>query len=198
MWDKVLERFNTLLDRSKTSYNTKASKLNSTQEEINATTGSLLRRAWISLRNKIEEQCSEAILLFRLRSIFEDKFRYDNKGIPRVWRPSDDIELIYTDAKEHTLQLLKLYRFIQPQDEKKIFSYPQLDETVQDIIRVSDEEESYNYEESLQVLGEAKEAQLAARFKKDADAIYIEAKRSVVSSISKIPLWFYVALLVLG
>ncbi|TIB04641.1 hypothetical protein E3P96_01585 [Wallemia ichthyophaga] len=198
MWDKVLDRFNALIERSKTSYVTKAKRLNSTDQEIKATTGSLLRRAWISLRNKIEEQCSESILLFRLRTIFEDKFRYDDKGIPRVWRPTDDIEAIYADARENTLQLLKLYRNIKPQDINNLFTYPQLDDSVLDIIKVSDLEESYNYEESLQVLGEAKEAQLAGRFKKDADAIYVEAKRSVVSSISKIPLWFYVALLILG
>ncbi|TIA90053.1 hypothetical protein E3P99_01767 [Wallemia hederae] len=198
MWDKVLERFSASLERSKASYVIKASRLNSTDAEVDATTGSLVRRAWISLRAKIDEQCSEQVLLFRLRGIFEDKFRYDDKGIPRVWRPIDDIEGVYAGAREHTLNLLKLYRRIEPQDASHAFVYPPVDDAVLDVIKVSDIEEAFSYEESLQVLGEAKEAQLAGRFKKDADAIYLEAKRSVVSSISKIPLWFYVALLVLG
>lgn len=52
------------------------------------------------MRSKIDEQCSDSTMLYRLRSIFEDKFRYDSKGIPRVWKPEDDVESIYSDARQ--------------------------------------------------------------------------------------------------
>lgn len=39
---------------------------------------------------------------------------------------------------------------------------------------------------------------LEARFKREADAAYVEAKRSMVTSIAQIPMWMYGALAVLG
>lgn len=39
---------------------------------------------------------------------------------------------------------------------------------------------------------------LANRFRREADAYYLEAKRSMVSSISQIPYWMYGVLVVLG
>jgi hypothetical protein len=39
---------------------------------------------------------------------------------------------------------------------------------------------------------------LETRFKREADAAYVEAKRSMVSSVAQIPVWMYGALAVLG
>lgn len=39
---------------------------------------------------------------------------------------------------------------------------------------------------------------IESRFKRDADAAYVEAKRSMVSSVAQIPMWVYGALVVLG
>jgi hypothetical protein len=39
---------------------------------------------------------------------------------------------------------------------------------------------------------------LESRFKRDADAAFVEAKRSMVSSVAQVPLWMYGALVVLG
>lgn len=39
---------------------------------------------------------------------------------------------------------------------------------------------------------------LESRFKRDADAAFVEAKRSMVSSVSQVPVWMYGALAVLG
>ncbi|KAI1019493.1 hypothetical protein LB505_000455 [Fusarium chuoi] len=50
----------------------------------------------------------EGNILLKLRENFEDKFRYDEAGVPRIWRPSDDIEGIYTKARESTLTLVPL------------------------------------------------------------------------------------------
>ncbi len=51
---------------------------------------------------------------------------------------------------------------------------------------------------SLTILSETKKLDLENRFKRDADAYYVEAKRSMVSSVAQIPVWMYGALVVLG
>lgn len=139
----------------------------------------LKSRMWVALRRKLEEQTSEANLLATLRTTFEDRFRYD-EGVPRVWKPSDDIEGAFTSAKDQTLALLPLYATIAPTVEPEI---PPLDE---------------DDDPSLTLISPAKLLAIESRFKREADAAYVEAKRSMVSSVAQVPLWMYAALAILG
>ena len=50
----------------------------------------------------------------------------------------------------------------------------------------------------LVVFSETKALELGARFRREADAHYIEAKRSTVVGIAQIPYWIYGMLVVLG
>lgn len=45
---------------------------------------------------------------------------------------------------------------------------------------------------------ETKSLELVNKFRRDADAYYVEAKRSTVSSVAQIPVWMYGVLVVLG
>jgi len=58
--------------------------------------------------------------------------------------------------------------------------------------------EEFDFESSLTVFSETKVLELTTKFRKDADAYYVEAKRSTVSSVSQIPYWMYGVLVVLG
>ncbi len=48
------------------------------------------------------------------------------------------------------------------------------------------------------MLNESKRQDLVVRFKKAADGVYVEAKRSAVGGITQVPLYFYGLLLALG
>ena len=61
-----------------------------------------------------------------------------------------------------------------------------------------DEEEGKSLEEEMTVLSESKRQDLVVRFKKMADGVYVEAKRSAIGGITQVPLYFYAILLVLG
>ena len=58
--------------------------------------------------------------------------------------------------------------------------------------------EEFEFSSSLVVLSDTKALDLINKFRKDADAYYVEAKRSTVSSIAQIPYWMYGVLVVLG
>lgn len=60
------------------------------------------------------------------------------------------------------------------------------------------EEEEFDFAQTLVVFSEARKAEIGTRFRKEADALYVEAKRSTVSSIAQVPLWMYGVLAVLG
>lgn len=151
----------------------------------------------------------EGNLMLKLRENFEDKFRYDEDGVPRIWRPSDDIEGLYTKARESTLELIPLLsRFkllstsAPPPLDAWIGTAPQnitaADEEDLNPIGGVDEEEGKTLEEEMTVLGDSKRQDLATRFKKTADGVYVEAKRSAIGGVTQVPLYFYGLLLALG
>lgn len=73
---------------------------NCTETENAASLATLRRRSWLALRAKIDEQTADTILLSKLRTAFEERFRYDELGVPRVWKPEDDIDEAFRKAKD--------------------------------------------------------------------------------------------------
>lgn len=130
-------------------------------------------------------------MLIKLKLAFEDKFRYQD-GVPRVWRPEDDIDGLFKSAREETLALIPLFARIKPEDAALSFELPDAQSSN------SLEDPDFDFQESLVVLTEAKQMELAERFRREADAYFLEAKRSMVSSISQIPVWMYGVIAVLG
>jgi hypothetical protein len=120
-----------------------------------------------------------------LRSYFEERFRYDEQGVPRVWKPDDDIDGAFKKAKDVTLELISLYAKIVPQDPKLAYTPPE---------DGGEDDDS----PGLVVFSETKALELGARFRREADAYYVEAKRSTVVGIAQIPYWIYGVLVVLG
>lgn len=58
--------------------------------------------------------------------------------------------------------------------------------------------EEFDFESTLTIFSETKALDILNRFRRDADAYYVEAKRSTVSGIAQIPYWMYGVLVVLG
>lgn len=140
---------------------------------------------------------------------FEDKFRYDTEGVPRIWRPTDDIEGIYTVARLSTLSLIPLLSHFHlattsapPPLDAWIGTPPPTASSAdeEDLAPIGgvDTEDDKTLEEEMLILSDAKSADLASRFKKTADGVYVEAKRSAIGGITQVPLYFYGLLLALG
>lgn len=58
--------------------------------------------------------------------------------------------------------------------------------------------EDFDFDQSLKVLSETRQQEITTKFKRESDAFYLEAKRSVVATQAKVPYWVGVALIVLG
>jgi len=58
--------------------------------------------------------------------------------------------------------------------------------------------DDFDLSASLVIFTETKCLDLTNKFRRDADAFYVEAKRSTVASIAQIPYWMYGVLVVLG
>ncbi|PLW07471.1 hypothetical protein PCANC_26471 [Puccinia coronata f. sp. avenae] len=195
MWDDVLSGFQEALDRAKTKYHAKSASFSCTEEDNQRTKEIIFRKGWISLRSKIDEQTVDSTLLVKLKLAFEEKFRYDAAGVPRVWKPEDDIDGAFRIAREATLALIPIYAAIQP-TEKVLESCIPTNSTT---LEFDDPDlAEYDFDGSRLILSGIKQTEISNRLKKESDAYYLEAKRSLVSSISQIPYWMYAVIAILG
>ncbi|THW21286.1 root hair defective 3 GTP-binding protein [Aureobasidium pullulans] len=209
LWDRIWLVFTETVKHAETRFTERAKGFDASPEEVEVGLWRLRRKSWGVLRAKIDEEVMEGNLLLKLRENFEDKFRYDEEGVPRIWRPSDDIEGIYTRARESTLELIPLLSKFKLYETK---SLPPLEEWIgqtptelsaadeEDLHPIGgvDEEDGKTIDEEMTVLSDAKKQDLSVRFKKTADGVYVEAKRSAIGGVTQVPLYFYGLLLALG
>ncbi|EFQ29968.1 root hair defective 3 GTP-binding protein [Colletotrichum graminicola] len=209
LWDRIWTVFVDIVKDAQSRFTERAKSFEATEDEVEIGLWRLRRKSWVALRERIEEEVMEGNILLKLRENFEDKFRYDDAGVPRIWRPTDDIEGIYTKARESTLTLIPLLskfklaesysppdlpawignqpRGVEPSDEEDLTP-----------IGGVDEEDGKSLEEEMTVLSESKRQDLVIRFKKTADGVYVEAKRSAIGGVAQVPLYFYALLVALG
>ncbi|KAG8526375.1 Dynamin-like GTPase that mediates homotypic ER fusion [Bacidia gigantensis] len=209
IWNRVWDVFVKTVREAEQRFTERAKSFDASPGEVDVGLWRLRRKSWGVLRAKIEEEMMEGNLLLKLRENFEDKFRYDEQGVPRIWRPNDDIDGLYTKARESTLTLIPLLSKFQNSTSREP---PPLDDFIggmpeettvadeEDLQPIGgvDEEEGKSLEEEMTVLTEAKKQDVTARFKKTADGVYVEAKRSAIGGMTQVPLYFYGLLLALG
>jgi len=209
LWDRIWKLFTTTVQDAEKRFSDRARSFDASPDEIEVGCWRLRRKSWGVLRAKIEEEMMEGNLLLKLRENFEDKFRYDEAGVPRIWKPSDDIEGLFRQVRESTLCLIPLLSRMR---NSQTGNPPPLDEWIgnapasattadeEDLVPIGglDEEEGKSLEEETTMLTESKRQDLTVRFKKAAEGVFVEAKRSTVSGITSVPLYFYVILLALG
>ncbi|KAK5635245.1 hypothetical protein RRF57_010957 [Xylaria bambusicola] len=209
LWDRIWKVFISIVKEAENRFTDRARSFEASEAEVEVGLWRLRRKSWVALREKVDEEVMEGNILLKLRENFEDKFRYDDAGVPRIWRPADDIEGIYTRARESTLTLIPLLsRFrlsttYAPPDLPTFIGHqpagvePEDEDDLTPIGGI-DEEDGKSLEEEMTVLSESKRQDLVVRFKKMADGVYVEAKRSAIGGITQVPLYFYGILLALG
>ncbi|KFY48250.1 hypothetical protein V495_01494 [Pseudogymnoascus sp. VKM F-4514 (FW-929)] len=209
LWDRIWLLFTSTVKEAETRFLDRAQSFDASESEKEVGLWRLRRKSWAVLRVRIDEEVMEGNILLKLRENFEDKFRYDDAGVPRIWRPTDDIEGIYTKARESTLALIPLLSRFRLAES---YAPPPLPDWIghapdavvpddeEDLTPIGgvDEEEGKSLEEEMTVLSEAKRQDLVVRFKKMADGVYVEAKRSAIGGVTQVPLYFWALMVALG
>lgn len=93
---------------------------------------------------------------------------------------------------DKTLVLIPIYSKIKPVDTSLEYSLPS------EPSDLNGDTEEFDFGSTLTIFSEVKALDISNRFRRDADAYYVEAKRSTVSGIAQIPYWIYGVLVVLG
>ncbi|TID19947.1 Root hair defective 3 GTP-binding protein [Venturia nashicola] len=209
IWDTTWTIFTETVQDAQGRFTDRARSYDASPDEVEIGLWRLRRKSWGVLRTKIEEETAEGNLSMKLRENFEDRFRYDDHGVPRIWRPSDDIDGLFAKARDHTLTLIPLLSRFKLSETS---SPPPLDAWIgnapasvttadeEDLTPIAgvDEEEGKALEEEMLMLSDVKKAELERRFRKIADGVYVEAKRGALGGVTSTPLWMWALLLVLG
>jgi hypothetical protein len=209
IWDRVWSIFTETVEEAEKRFTERAKSYDASAEEVEIGLWRLRRKSWGVLRAKIDEETMEGNLLLKLRENFEDRFRYDEQGVPRIWRPTDDIDGIFAKARDHTITLIPLlskFRLARTQAPPPLDAWighaPTSVSTAdeEDMLPIGgvDEDEGKSLEEETTILGDAKKADMERRFRKTADGVYVEAKRGALGGVTQTPWWMWGLLLVLG
>ncbi|KAJ1507838.1 Dynamin-like GTPase that mediates homotypic ER fusion [Coelomomyces lativittatus] len=121
------------------------------------------------LKGLLLQQTQDAVLIPKLRVYFEELFRFDADGLPRFWKPSDDMAAVYRHARAVVTRYLTQLSTYRLPDTTEPFLIPE--------DRLSD---------------------ITTRFKLEADVMYMDAKRSLLLVTPHIPKWLMLLLLILG
>ncbi|KAK3814929.1 MAG: RHD3/Sey1 [Benniella sp.] len=186
MWNRIIHIYQTTVEDGEQLLQKKARTFDLDQTEQAELTLNLRRQAWVLLTKKVQEESVDGMMLLKLRNRFEEKFRYDDHGLPRVWKPDDDIDTPFQKAREETVKLVPLFATIDNTDPVKGGKFE------------LEGSEDFDFDQSLKVLSETRQQEITTKFKRESDAFYLEAKRSVVATQAKVPYWVGVALIVLG
>ncbi|KAJ2660742.1 Dynamin-like GTPase that mediates homotypic ER fusion [Coemansia sp. RSA 1199] len=146
---------------------------------------------WEDMVRGLKEEVADQMVLLKLRSALEDRFRYDEAGLPRVWRPSDDIDAQFAQARSAAQALLPLFSRI---DTSSSTTLPQPVSAGVGTFFSS----GFDVERSLVLISASRQRELGKRFGREADALYLEAKRAMVTTQNHVPVWVMVLLVLLG
>ncbi|KAI8358015.1 RHD3/Sey1 [Mortierella sp. GBAus27b] len=186
MWSRVITLYQTKIQDAETRLHDKAKTFEMDQEELEEVSENLRRQGWDLTTMRVQKECMDGLILYKLINQFEERFQRDDRGLPRIWTPIDDIDTPFRKARDETVAIIPLYARIDNLDPTTGARFT-LDST-----------DDFDFDQSLHVLSETRQQDLTTQFKRKADASYVEAKRSVVATQAKIPLWVGFALVLLG
>ncbi|KAI0220473.1 Dynamin-like GTPase that mediates homotypic ER fusion [Massospora cicadina] len=187
MWEEVTREFLECATAASAELAGRAQSFGLGGSEVARRSADMRVEAWKALLRRLKDELADALLLSKLRRRLEEQFRYDAEGLPRVWRPADDIDRHFKLAKAEATELIPFYAKVR------------VDESKLDLATFFDGNSvGFDVRRTLTLVSLSKRADVEARFKREAEALFLEAKRSIVSTTSEVPYWVLVLVLVLG
>jgi hypothetical protein len=61
---------------------------------------------WEKFIETLKSNMLDVHVLERLRNKFDSLFKYDAKGIPRVWKSGDELDPIFTSARDEVCRMM--------------------------------------------------------------------------------------------
>ncbi|KAI5963861.1 SEY1 [Candida theae] len=204
-WDKILEQFNLYVNEFTSKYDGDFG-LNTLQADNEEAVKKFKFKSWNYFYDLIHKFIYKERVLDILQSRFDDKFRYDSNGLPKLYQDARELETSFAIAKEHALAVLPILTIAKLGDDSEIV--PDFDifspklrlhylnvKSEQSDDEDDDEDESHSFAD---IISEAEKSHILSKFKKEIDAKFVETKRSIVQHVTQIPYYVYLIIIALG
>ncbi|GMM56083.1 dynamin-like GTPase [Maudiozyma humilis] len=201
VWDKVMTFFNSRMDELLGRYST----VNENGErisdfevgftpELNNTIYTRLRYiAWSVLNNTVHDYLKEDTVVGILRDKFENSFRYDENDTPILWKDEQQIDNSFKVARSEALEIFDMLCIARKSDGSEIIPDVNIDD-----VEVEDDMGIYHLERFAHIINEIQKEKISRQFKKQLNMCVIDAKRSIITTTTHIPIWIYALIVVLG
>jgi hypothetical protein len=70
------------------------------EEDMKGFLETLQGELWDKLLERLQEETTDASVVTKLSKEFDKHFRYGSDGLPRIWKPGDEIESTYKEARQ--------------------------------------------------------------------------------------------------
>lgn len=216
-WDHILEKFQSLTKSSLSKYENENGKHAfglGTEDEVNeAAVRTFSFKSWELLDTLINKYISKENLLNILKDRFDDKFRYDENGVPKLYQNTHELEASFSDAKTYAMKAFPILTFAKLSNATELKppydihnkglkrKYQTVEVGTQEADdEGSDDDDSDDDDENCfaQIVSEKDKAEVLSKFKKETDAKFVETKRSIIQHVTQIPYYIYLVILVLG
>ncbi|QGN15949.1 protein SEY1 [Kluyveromyces marxianus] len=207
IWVDIMKEFNKFLDNTFSKYTDEHGNIDfqtgASQSKNESTAIDMKKNAWSFLDHTIHSHLTEDNAVDILRNIFINKFRYDDEGMPKFWKNEAEVDAAYRSAKTDSLKVLDALSIIKDSNNVEILVPENLiDQNAEDgddYYGDSDEELGlYHQHRFSHVFSELQKDKIISKFKQFTDLTIIEAKRSIINTTERIPLYMYALVVALG
>ncbi|RKP22327.1 RHD3/Sey1, partial [Syncephalis pseudoplumigaleata] len=100
LWKSIFNGYKQVEEEAEAKLTERAERFGAGESEQKDCAIRLRRRGWECLSKKVCDELADNMVLVKLRNRLEEKFRYDEQGLPRVWKPEDDMDSHFQQAKD--------------------------------------------------------------------------------------------------
>ncbi|SMN22979.1 similar to Saccharomyces cerevisiae YOR165W SEY1 GTPase with a role in ER morphology [Maudiozyma saulgeensis] len=201
VWDKVMTFFKRSIDELLTKFETKSDEGKKMYDfqvgftvELNDTIYKRLSYiAWSLLNVTVHDYLKEDTVIGILREKFENSFRYDENDTPILWKDENQIDNAFKLAKEKALDIFGVLCIAKTTDNIEIIP----DIRVEDV-EIEDDLGIYHLERFAHIINEIQKEKILRQFRRQINLSVLDAKRSMITTTTHIPIWVYALLVVLG
>eukprot|EP00741_Cyanophora_paradoxa_P010917 tig00020553_g10554.t1 len=162
-----------------------------------------------ALRDKVAAVAAPDVFLSKMAGRFAERFRKDDRKLPRVFKGPADVDAAFVPARRAALEMLDLFCVLRlekeadekPEEGPDTPAGPAGAAGPADLAAVPDSDPYAGAEAGLHLIKPEARAALRERFLRDAEASFQEAHRALadpLAALRGVPLWVFGLLLLFG
>ena len=206
LWDRVLSYFNERIDSYLREYKVDTTDsqdltglpsydfhVGLTEEQNTKIYKKLRYIAWSALNNTVHDYLKEDTVVNILRDRFENSFRFSSDDTPILWKNEQQIDERFRVAKERALEVLNVLCIAKTRENVEVVPDVDISE-----IEYEDDSGVYHMDRFAHILNELQKEKVLRQFRRQINLSVVDAKRSIITTTTRVPIWMYFLLVVLG